>query len=98
MNENIELLWWGWEETSRKVPETWNVRGSQDSMQVVLAKMPNSAVDWWNLKRPPPVDRQALKQRDRVTNPQSKFMTQKYSYLKELQEQKGEETKRKMVK
>jgi hypothetical protein len=25
-------------------------------------------------------------------------MTQKYSYLKELQEQKGEETKRKMVK
>jgi hypothetical protein len=88
MNENIELLWWGWEETSRKVPETWNVRGSQDSMQVVLAKMPNSAVDWWNLKRPPPVDRQAPQWRDRVTNLPSKFLTQNCSCLKEQQGQK----------
>jgi hypothetical protein len=50
------------------------------------------------LEDPPLVDRHGLKKRDGITNPQSKFMTQKYSYLKELQEQKGEETKRKMVK
>ena len=38
----------------------------------------------------PPVDRQGLKQRDRVTNPQSKFLTQNCSCLKELQGQKME--------
>jgi hypothetical protein len=39
-------------------------------------------------KREPPVDGQDLEQRDRVTNPQSKFLTQNCSCLKKLQGQK----------
>jgi hypothetical protein len=41
-----------------------------------------------NSKSPPPVARQGLKGRDWVTNPQSKFLTQNWSCLKEQQGQK----------
>jgi hypothetical protein len=35
-----------------------------------------------------PYIRQGLKWRDRVTNPQSKFLTQNHSFLKELKGEK----------
>jgi hypothetical protein len=36
------------------------------------------------------LESKCLKRRDGVTNPQSKILTQKYSFLKELQEKSGE--------
>ena len=74
----------GWGEgTLQKVPETWEVRDSQNSMGMTLAKVPNNQER--ELKSPPPVDRQGLKWRDWVINPQSKLLTQNYFCLKELQ-------------
>jgi hypothetical protein len=50
-----------------------------------------------NSKSPPTIDRQGLKWRDWVTNTQTKFLTQNYSCLKELQGQNGTETEEKVV-
>ena len=76
-----------------KVPETWKVRDSQDTLGVTLAQMPK--IGRRNLKSLPPVDRQGLKWRDRVTNLQSKILTQNCSCLKELQGQKWRRDSRK---
>ena len=65
-------------------PGMWETLGIQ--LGVTLAKMPN------NRERVPgkstSVDKQGPKWRDGVTNPQSKFLTQNCSSLKELQGQK----------
>jgi hypothetical protein len=52
---------------------------------MILAEVPK--VGRWNLKRPPPVDRQS-QWKDEDTNPPSKVLTQNYSCLKEMQGQK----------
>jgi hypothetical protein len=61
------------------------MRDSQYSLGITLVKMPNNGERELSL---PPADRQGLKWRGRVTNPQSKFLTQNCSCLKELQGQK----------
>lgn len=50
-----------------------------------------------NSKGSPPVEREGLKWRDRITNPQEKFLTQNCSSLKELQVHKMEENEGKEV-
>jgi hypothetical protein len=60
---------WG----TSKVPETWDVRGSQDSMGVTLDKIA--------LKRPPPVDRQGPQWKDGITSSPSTLLTQHFSCL-----------------
>jgi hypothetical protein len=56
-------------------------------MGVTVAKIPNIDEREIKSKSPPPVDIQGLKERYRVTNSQSKFLTQNCSCLKELQGQ-----------
>jgi hypothetical protein len=69
-----------------KVTETREERDSKESMGMTLVKIPNNGER--ELKSPPPVDRQGLKKRDSVTNPQSKYLTLNCFCLKELQGQK----------
>jgi hypothetical protein len=82
----IQFLWVQCEGTLQKILETWDVSKSQDSMQVILAKMPNSGRG--NSKSPPSINRQGPKWRNKDTNPQLKFLTQNCSCLKEMQGQK----------
>jgi hypothetical protein len=63
------------------------VRHSQDSWGgKFYLKCPTLGKD--NLKSPPPVDKKGFKCKDRVAYPQSKFLNQSCSILKELQGQK----------
>jgi hypothetical protein len=57
----------------------------ETQMWETLAKCPT--LGRGNSKCPPPVDRQGLNERNRVTNPQSKILTQNCFGPKELQEQ-----------
>jgi hypothetical protein len=61
------------------------VRDSQDTLGCPKPKCP--AIRRGN-SSPPPVDRQGFKWRDGVNNPQTKFLTQNCSCLKEPQGQK----------
>jgi hypothetical protein len=54
-------------------------------------------VERGNSNSPPPVDRQGLKQRSRVANPQSKFLTQNCFCLKDGRDKNREETEGKVV-
>jgi hypothetical protein len=80
-----------WEERGagilQNVPETWEVRESQDSKGGSLDEMPNSG----KRERVEPTSRRKTGHpvRDGVANPQSKTLTHNCSCLKELQRQKG---------
>jgi hypothetical protein len=64
----------------------WDMRDSQDSMLVTLAKILNSLE--MELEIPPSVNRQTLQWRNWDTNLPSKFLTQNCFLLKEMQGQK----------
>jgi hypothetical protein len=68
------------------------MRGSQDSLEMPLAKMFNSGER--NLKRPPLIDKQW---RDRVTNIPSNFSTPNCSCQNEIQRQKWSRVKGKDI-
>jgi hypothetical protein len=59
-------------------------------MGMISVKMPNTG-ERGNLRSPPSVNRQGLKWKDMVNNPQSKFLTQNCSCLEGL---KGEKWRR----
>jgi hypothetical protein len=55
---------------NQKVPDSRDVGGSQDSMGMTLAEMPNKR---WNLKKTSPIDRHGPQLRDGATHPSQNF-------------------------
>ena len=80
------LVGWRIETASIKVPETWDVRGSQDPVGWPWLKCP--AAGRWNPKRPPLVNKHGPQLKHRAAHLSSICLTQNCSCLKEIQGQK----------
>jgi hypothetical protein len=71
---------------SRKLPETWPVRDSQDSKRGTLDEIPNSGER--EIVKPTSSRKTGHQAEGWVAIPQSNTLTQNFSCLKELQGQK----------
>ena len=80
---NIQLLWLGVGGASRKSQDTRDLKGSQNPMEMTLAKMLNSG----EMKPKENISRHESHLRHGATH-SSKFLTQNFSCLKEMEGQK----------
>jgi hypothetical protein len=84
MKENMKLG--GRRRTSRKTQRS----GMQDWVKCPM-------LGRWNLRTLPPVDRQGPQWSDKVSNTPSKYFSQSYFCLKEMQGQNGADIERKAI-